>query len=323
MGVEDRSKVLVRVPVTSVYAAVLVVELNGASDGLDEGEAGSLGLDSLELLPLVLGDVLGNEGVLGLDGGERPIDLGWHWLVLARVTSGEGLVFLPQGVDTVNHLLDQLNLRVSEPVLVGDVIGVSGLATRLSTGSTGLQVELLTSLLQFVNAVLGPSRKVNMDRGPHTSSQVGWARVDVTILGIKAEVLSRFLLDRVSNSLDTSCKSLKDTLDISTLLHGDNSELILFIDPDEEGLGSVVEDTSALRPVSLHTSNSKVSVSRDEEEVVINKLLSDLLIHASQGVVFISKITREGSSGILHKVLNTKTLLFGDSRGKTKSIDGT
>merc|ERR1712061_466192 len=119
-----------------------------------------------------------------------------------------------------------------------------------------------------------------MDRGPHTSTQVGRARVNITILGIQAEVLSRLFLDRVSNSLDTSCKSLKDALDISTLLHGDDSELILFIDPDEEGLSSIVEDTSAFGPVSLHTSNSKVSVSRDEEKVVINKLLSDLLIHA-------------------------------------------
>merc|ERR1712012_1513739 len=184
-GVEDGGKVLVGVPVTSVDAAVLVVELNGASDGLDEGEAGSLGLDSLELLPLVLGDVLGNEGVLGLDGGERPIDLGWHWLVLARVTSGEGLVFLPQGVDTVNHLLDQLDLRVSEPVLVGDVIGVSGLATGLSTGATGLQVELLATSLELVDAVLGPARQVNVDGGPHASPKVGGAGVDVAVLLIQ------------------------------------------------------------------------------------------------------------------------------------------
>merc|ERR1711963_1030394 len=140
--------------------------------------------------------------------------------------------------------------------------------------------------------------KVNMDRGPHTSTKVGRARVDVTILPVQTEVLSRFLLDRVSDSLDTSCKSLKDSLDISTLLHGDDSELILFIDPDEEGLGIIVEDTSALRPVSLHTGNCKVSVSRDKEEVVINKLLSVLLIHAGPGVVFTSKITREGSGGI-------------------------
>merc|ERR1711949_53986 len=266
--------------------------------------------------------MLSNKGVLGLDVREGSIGLGRHSLVHRNSSSLlQNLVLFPELVDSINHLLDELDLRVSKSVLVGDVIGVSGLATRLSTGSTGLEVELLTSLLQFVNAPVGPSRKVNMDRGPHTSTQVGRARVDVTILGIQAEVLSRFLLDRVSDSLDTSCKSLKDTLDISTLLHGDDSELILLIDPDEEGLSIIVEDTSALGPVSLHASNSKVSVSRDEEEVVINKLLSDLLVHASQGVVFTSKITREGGSSIHHQFLNSKTLFFCNSGGKTKSIN--
>jgi len=109
--------------------------------------------------------------------------------------------------------------------------------------------------------------------------------VNVSILGIKTEVLTRLLLDTVSNSLDAPSKSLKDTLDISSLLHGNNPELILLIDPDEEGLGIIMEDTSSLRPVTLHTSNSQVSVTRDKEEVVINKLLSDLLIHSSQRVV--------------------------------------
>ena len=34
-------------------------------------------------------------------------------------------VLLPQGVDGVNHDLDQLNLGVAETVLVGDVISVA------------------------------------------------------------------------------------------------------------------------------------------------------------------------------------------------------
>ena len=34
-------------------------------------------------------------------------------------------VLLPQGVDGVNHDLDQLDLGVAETVLVGDVIGVA------------------------------------------------------------------------------------------------------------------------------------------------------------------------------------------------------
>ena len=86
-------------------------------------------------------------------------------------------------------------------------------------------------------------------------------------------------------------QSFEYTPDISTLLHGNDSKLILFIDPDKECFGCVVEDTTALWPVTLHTSYLQVWISRHEEEVIIDQLLSDLLVHASQWVVFTSKIT--------------------------------
>ena len=69
-GVKDVGKVLVRVPVAGVDAAVLVVELDGARDGLGEGEAASLGADVLVLVPSLLGHVLGDQGVGGLDVGK-------------------------------------------------------------------------------------------------------------------------------------------------------------------------------------------------------------------------------------------------------------
>ena len=86
-------------------------------------------------------------------------------------------------------------------------------------------------------------------------------------------------------------QSFEYTLDITTLLHGDDSKLILFVDPDKECFGCVVEDTTALWPVTLHTSYLQVWISRHEKEVIIDQLLSDLLVHASQWVVFTSKIT--------------------------------
>ena len=46
---------------------MLVVELNGAGDGLGEGEPRGGGLGPAELLPQGLGDILGHQGVLGLD----------------------------------------------------------------------------------------------------------------------------------------------------------------------------------------------------------------------------------------------------------------
>merc|ERR1719260_423393 len=82
-----------------------------------------------------------------------------------------------------------------------------------------------------------------------------------------------------------------------------------------------MEDTSALRPVTLHTSNLKVSITRHEQEVVINKLLADSLIHASQGVVGTSKVTGQLGQSRAHQLLNVNSLLLGDSGGQTESIN--
>jgi len=232
-------------------------------------------------------------------------------------------VFFVQSVDTVNHGLDKLDLGVSQSVLVGDVISVSGLATRFTTGATGLDSEFLAPLLQSWETLLGPSGEVNVDRGPHASTQVGGAGVDVAELLRQLEVLARLSLDTVLDSLDATGQPLEDTLDITTLLHGDDTSLILLIDPDQEGLSLVVEDATALGPVTLHTSNLQVGVTRHEEEVVVDELLADGLIHTSQGVVVTSQISFQLGESVLHEGLNINTLLLGDAGGKTESLDGT
>merc|ERR1711892_1498044 len=162
-----------------------------------------------------------------------------------------------------------------------------------------------------------------MDGGTHTSSKIGWAGVDVSILLGKSKFLSALSLNRVSNSLDSTGKTSKDALDITSLLHGDDSGLIFLIDPQKEGLGSIVEDSTALWPVTLHTSNGKVTISTDEEEMVINKLLTNSLIHASKRIVASGKIITQLGESAAHQLLNINTLLLGDSRGKTESINAT
>jgi len=232
-------------------------------------------------------------------------------------------VLLVEGVDTVNHGLDKGDFGVTQSMLVGNVVGVASLSTRFTTGSTGLDGQLLAPGLECWQTLLGPAWQVNVDRGPHASAQVGWAGVDVAKLGGDLEVLARLSLDRVLHSLDATCQSLKDALDVTTLLHGDDAELILLVDPDKEGLGVVVEDATALGPVTLHTSNLQVGVTRHEEEVVVDELLADLLVHASQGVVGTSQVTIEPLQGSGDKLLNTDTLVLGDSGGETESLDGT
>ena len=68
--IEDNGEVLVGIGIASIDAAVLVIELNSAGNGLGKGEAGGLGLDVGQLLPLLWAQVLGDQALGGADGGE-------------------------------------------------------------------------------------------------------------------------------------------------------------------------------------------------------------------------------------------------------------
>lgn len=57
--------------------------------------------------------------------------------------------------------------------------------------------------------------------------------------------------------------------------------------------------------------------------MVINKLLANILSHASQRVVATGKVTSQLAQSTAHQSLNIDTLLLGDARGETKSLDGT
>ncbi len=71
--------------------------------------------------------------------------------------------------------------------------------------------------------------------------------------------MSKF--DNGLNVCGSSRKSVENSVDISALLHGDDTKLILLINPDEEGLLLVVEDTSAVGPVAVKTSDFEETVS--------------------------------------------------------------
>ena len=192
---------------------------------------------------------------------------------------------------------------------------LTSLAAGLAPGAPGLNLELLAPLLEGIHTLLGPAGQVNVDRGPHAGAKVGGARVDIAELLAEDEVLAALGLDRVADGLDAAGKALEDSLDVTALLHGDDAELVLLIDPDKEGLGLIVEDATALGPVALHAGHLQIGVSRHEEEVVIDQLLADLLVHASQGVVLASEVTYEEKVELkkalfLRIIVYTCTVLF-------------
>ena len=72
------------------------------------------------------------------------------------------------------------------------------------------------------------------------------------------------IVSEFADGLDVSGgsgESIENFSDSSSCLHGDDSELIFFINPNEESLGLVVEDTSTGWPVSVQVACFKESVS--------------------------------------------------------------
>jgi len=106
------------------------------------------------------------------------------------------------------------------------------------------------------------------------------------------------VLGKFGNLLDFgggSRESLEDLSDVRTGLHGDDSQLIFFVDPDEESLVVVVEDSSAFGPFSFQAGRLKVLVTLLEQEVVVNQRLLVLGTHRCKGVIFSLEITFEVS----------------------------
>jgi len=72
------------------------------------------------------------------------------------------------------------------------------------------------------------------------------------------------VMSKLDNRLNMCCgawESIKNSMDVGALLHGDNTELIFFVNPDEESLFFVVENTSAVGPVSIEASYFEETVS--------------------------------------------------------------
>ena len=175
----------------------------------------------------------------------------------------EGLLGGDHGLDTVVHVLNKVLLGATETSSVGDVVGGIDSLGVLSVDTADLHVVLVSDLLEGRH-VLGELGESDVNGGTEGSSQVGGAGGDVTEMVVVGEG---------GDGLDVGSgagEALEDGTDVSTLLHGDNSELILLVDPDKEGLVVVVEDTSVLGPVTVKTAGLEETVSLPEKDCKIS-----------------------------------------------------
>ena len=80
-------------------------------------------------------------------------------------------------------------------------------------------------------------------------TEVRWAGKNVTEMFVPHNFVSVFL--KVGfEFLQTVTESGEDFLDVTTLFHWDNTEMIFFVDPNEEVFGFIVPDTTSVWPVA-------------------------------------------------------------------------
>ena len=104
--------------------------------------------------------------------------------------------------------------------------------------------------------------KIDVHGGSHSSTEVGGAGRNVTEMGVVLE------LGDSLNLVGGDGKTLEDLANVRSLLHRDDSELIFLVDPDQESLVVIVEDTTGLGPFSLETARLEVLVTTLEQEVI-------------------------------------------------------
>ena len=85
----------------------------------------------------------------------------------------------------------------------------------------------------------------DVDGGSHGCAKVGWARGDVSKMFVVGEGHVFFDL------LGCATKPIENFFDTSSWLHGNNSKLIFFVNPNQECFVIIVENSSSTGPLSV------------------------------------------------------------------------
>jgi hypothetical protein len=157
----------------------------------------------------------------------------------------------------------------------------------LTVGTTDLDEVLVSDGLENLLLLL-KFGEIDVDGSSHAGTEVGGAGRNVTEMAVVLELGDGLNLGGGDR------KALEDLTDVRSLLHRDDSELIFLVDPDQESLIVIVEDTTGLGPFSLQTAGLEVLVATLEQEVISNKRISFGSSHTCKGVVLSLELTFKG-----------------------------
>jgi hypothetical protein len=100
---------------------------------------------------------------------------------------------------------------------------------------------------------------------------------------------------------------------VAAHLHGDDAQVIFLVAPDQEGLGVIVVDTATRWPVTASVGSLQEAITFLEQEVVVDELLLDGLLHAGQWVEFTLELSLQARQGGGNLGFHFLVLGFGEA----------
>jgi len=194
-------------------------------------------------------------------------------------------------VDAIDEHVDELDLGEAESIGVGDIKDTADGLAVYATGASLLESHLVQDLLE--SAVGGNVWDLDVDAASYTGTEVGWASEHVSEVLVPHEIVAVGLDGRLE-FVQTVTESGEHFLHVTVLLHGDDSNVVFLVDPDEKVLGGIVPDTAGVGPVAGHTGAGEKGRDRlVEEKVVVDELVLLGVGHLLERVVFTSEFAAE------------------------------
>ena len=155
---------------------------------------------------------------------------------------------------------------------------------------------------------------LHVHAGPHASTEVGGAARQV------AKLLRVLEPKTLVQLVHRTAQPTEHRPDVAALLHADDAEVVLLVQPHKESLVLVVEDATTLRPLLIHSSCFEEAVSFLEQEVVGHKLQTSGFVHALKRVVVSGQVSFQGFQHFHHLTLNLQTILLPQVGGQTVAL---
>ena len=118
-----------------------------------------------------------------------------------------------------------------------------------------------------------------MHGATHASANVRWAAGQRAENRVHHEgsVCAGLLLDAFLDQLGTLSETSEHAKHVTALLHRDDAQMVSLVEPVDEGLALVVENTAAFWPVRVVPAGRLHAVLATEQEVVVNEALALLV----------------------------------------------